>query len=180
MPRWATFLLGSGFMAGITLLTYLLPWLSPKDFQVDGFRSTYRQIMLILFVIWTYIYAAILWAGFGHPLDAGRAIAVGYCLGFILFGNVMGKVRRNFYIGVRTPWTLTNERVWNATHRFTAKVWVTAGVLGLALEIFGLHMLFLGILVGWLSPKLYSLVIYKRLERRGEIADDLSRGQGEK
>jgi uncharacterized membrane protein len=166
-------------MAGVTLLTYLLPWLSPKDFQVDGFRSTYRQIMLILFVIWTYLYAAILWAAFGHPLDAGRAIAAGYCLGYILFGNVMGKVRRNFYIGVRTPWTLANERVWNATHRFASKVWVTAGALGLAFEIFDVHIGFLGLLVGWLAPKLYSLAIYKQLERRGEIADGLSREQGE-
>src|ERR1035437_8895766 len=143
MPRWTTYLIGAGIMAGVTLLTYLLPWLSPKDFQVDGFRATYRQIMLILFLFFTYIYVVILWAGFGHPLEAGRAIITGYCLGYILFGNVLGKVRRNFYIGVRTPWTLTNERVWNLTHRFAGKVWVTAGVLGLAFEIFGWHIGFL-------------------------------------
>lgn len=72
-----------------------------------------------------------------------------------------------------------NERVWNATHRFAAKVWVTAGALGLIFEIFGVHIGFLGLLVGWLAPKLYSLAIYKQLERRGEIADGLACEQGE-
>ncbi|MGA2674272.1 MAG: SdpI family protein [Terracidiphilus sp.] len=180
MSGWTTFLLGPGLLAGITLITFLLPWLSPRDFQVDGFRATYRQVMLIFFNLWIYLYAAILWAAFGHPLDAGRAIAVGYCLGFVFFGNVMGKVRRNFFIGVRTPWTLTNERVWNATHRFAAKAWVAAGLLGLVSEIFGLHVgPAIALLIGWLGPKLYSLVVYKRLERRGEIGDGLPREAGE-
>jgi uncharacterized membrane protein len=180
MPKWTTFLLGPALLGAITTITFLLPWLSPRDFQVNGFRATYRQVMLILFALWTFLYAAILWAGFGHPLQAGRAIAVGYCLGFVLFGNVMGKVRRNFFIGVRTPWTLTNDRVWNASHRFAGKAWVAAGLLGLIFEIFGLHAgPAIALLAAWLSPKVYSLVIYKQLERRGEIGDGLAREQGE-
>jgi quinol-cytochrome oxidoreductase complex cytochrome b subunit len=105
MPRWGAYLLGPGVMAVVALLTRLLPWLSPKDFQVDSFRSTYRPLMLAFFVIVCCIYAATLWAGLGHIADAGRAIAAAYCLGFVYFGNALGKVRRNFFIGVITPWS---------------------------------------------------------------------------
>jgi len=45
-PKWALFLTGPGLMAGTMLLMYFLPWLSPKHFELDSFRSTYLQIML--------------------------------------------------------------------------------------------------------------------------------------
>jgi uncharacterized membrane protein len=48
-----------------------------------------------------------------------------------LIGNVMGKVRRNFWLGVRTPWTLANERVWYATHRLAGKTMVAGGLVTL-------------------------------------------------
>ncbi|MGD0940872.1 MAG: SdpI family protein [Terracidiphilus sp.] len=180
MPRACTYLFGPGVMAVVALLTRLLPWISPKDFQVEGFRSTYRPLMRAFFLIVICIYAATLWAGLGHPAFAGRAIALAYCLGFIYFGNALGKVRRNFFIGVITPWTLTNERVWYTTHRFAGKVWLTAGFLGLILAAFGFNVsVAVVLLIGYYGPKLYSLVIYKQLELRGEIECGLTREQGE-
>jgi uncharacterized membrane protein len=88
-----------------------------------------------------------------------------------LLGNVMGKVRRNFYVGVRTPWALANERVWNATHRFAAKTFVAAGVIGLALTLLGFTgwPVFVLLMAGLLAPVAYSLVFYKQLERRGQL-----------
>jgi immunity protein, SdpI family len=170
-PKWALFLVGPGFMVAIMLLMYFLPWLSPKNFQVDSFRSTYLQIMLMLVSMVAYFYAVTLWAGLGHPINVGRAIVGGVCLLFALLGNLMGKIRRNFYIGVRTPWALANERVWNATHRFAAKTLVAGGLVGLALTAAGLdgRPVFVVLLSGALVPVVYSLVFYKQLERRGEL-----------
>lgn len=170
-PKWALFLIGPGFMAGMMLLMYFLPWLSPKNFEVDSFRSTYLQIMLMLVTMVAYFYAVILWAGVGHSLNVGRAIVGGVCLLFALLGNLMGKVRRNFYIGVRTPWALANERVWNATHRFAAKTLVAGGLAGLALTAAGLNgrPVIVVLLAGAFVPVVYSLVFYKQLERRGEL-----------
>jgi uncharacterized membrane protein len=80
-------------------------------------------------------------------------------------------VRRNFYIGVRTPWTLANERVWNATHRVAAKTLVAGGLVGLALIVAGLDgiSVIVVLLAGAIVPIAYSLVFYKQLERRGEL-----------
>jgi uncharacterized membrane protein len=126
--------------------------------------------MLLFFGIMTYSYAVMLWADCGRAIDMGRAVLCGVCLFIILFGNLLGKVRRNFYIGVRTPWTLASERVWNDTHRFAARITVAAGLLGLALSIAGLYLAALfALLAGGLAPVVYSLVLYKQLERRGEI-----------
>jgi uncharacterized membrane protein len=170
-PKWTLFLVGPGLMAFMMLLMYVLPWLSPKNFEVDSFRSTYLQIMLMLVCMMAYLYAVTLWAGLGHAVDVGRAIVGGICLIFALLGNLMGKVRRNFYIGVRTPWSLASERVWNATHRVAAKTLVAGGLLGLALTAAGLDGLsvLVVILAAAIVPIVYSLVFYKQLERRGEL-----------
>ena len=170
-PKWALYLLGPGIIAGIVLLTGLLPWLSPKHFEVESFRSTYLQIMLMTAGMMAYIDAVMLWAGVGHSVDMGRAGLLGVCLFFALFGNVMGKVRRNFYIGVRTPWALANERVWNATHRLAAKTFVLGGLAGLVFIVIGLNGWppFVALMAGGLIPVLYSLYFYKQLERRGEL-----------
>jgi|SRR5271170_2071860 len=170
-PKWTLFLVGPGLMAFMMLLMYVLPWLSPKNFEVDSFRSTYLQIMLMLVCMMAYLYAVTLWAGLGHAVDVGRAIVGGICLIFALLGNLMGKVRRNFYIGVRTPWSLANERVWNATHRVAAKTLVAGGLLGLALIAAGLdgRSVIVVILAAAIIPIVYSLVFYKQLERRGEL-----------
>lgn len=169
-PKWALFLFGPGLMSGIALFTWLGPWLSPKNFEVDTFRSTWRQIMLMVFCMMAYCYAAILWAGVGHQIDTGRVIIAGVCLILALMGNLMGKVRRNFFIGVRTPWTLASERVWNDTHRFAAKTFVAGGLLGLTFTIIGLRRWpVIALLAGALAPVVYSLVFYKQLERRGDL-----------
>jgi uncharacterized membrane protein len=152
------------------LLTQLGPWLSPKYFEIDSFLSTYRQVMLMVLCMMAYVSMVILWAGIGHSIDEGRTIVGGICLTFALMGNVMGRVRRNFFLGIRTPWTLASERVWNGTHRFAAKTFVAGGLLGLTFTIIGLNRWpVIALLVGGLSPVVYSLVFYKQLERRREL-----------
>ena len=59
-----------------------------------------------------------------------RAMLAGLMIMFGLMGNVMGKVRRNFWVGVRTPWTLASDRVWNDTHRLAGQLFVGAAVIG--------------------------------------------------
>jgi uncharacterized membrane protein len=170
-PKWSLFLYGPGLMALFVLLFSALPWLSPKKFEIDSFRATYLYIMMTLVALLAYIHLLVLGAALGVTLDMSRAIMGGVCLLIALMGNVLGKVRRNFYIGVRTPWTIANEQVWNATHRFAAKTFFAGGVAGLLAVIlrapFWVPMS--AILIAALSPVIYSLLFYKRLERQGNL-----------
>jgi len=168
-PKWTVYF-GPALMAGIMLLTRILPWLSPRHYEVESFRSTYLQVMLIILGMVAYGDAVILWIGVGHSVDVPRVVLGGICLLFVLLGNLMGKLRRNFYIGVRTPWSLANERVWNATHRLAAKTFVLGGLAGLALVLIGFDVWPVAALIaGGLIPVLYSLYFYKQLERHGEL-----------
>lgn len=141
--RWAVFLMPL-FTTGLLALFAFLPALSPKKFEVDAFRPTYLFIMVAMVALFVHIQAIILMAtwqevgGGAKRIDVGRSLVGGIFVFFALMGNVMGKVRKNFYIGFRVPWTLASDRVWNDTHRLAAWLMVAGGVLGLIAVAAGL------------------------------------------
>ena len=170
-PKWRLFVAIPAMMLAFLGLFAVLPWLSPKRFEVDAFRSTYLYIMIVLLCMMVYFHALVLWAALGRSVDMTRAIIGGVCLLFALLGNVLGKVRRNFYIGIRTPWTIANETVWNATHRLGGKLFFLCGLVGFVLALLRAPFWLVGgiLAAGAAVPVIYSLVLYKKLERRGEV-----------
>jgi len=174
--NWAIFLTPL-MMAGFLVLFAFLPALSPKHFEVDAFRSTYLYIMVLVTALFFYLNVVILkatWQAVSDgpkSLDIGRALIGGIFLFFALMGNVMGKVRRNFYIGIRVPWTLASDRVWNDTHRLAAWLMVGVGIVGFIMVVAGVPPMFaFALLIGsMIIPIVYSFVHYKSLERKGAL-----------
>jgi uncharacterized membrane protein len=166
-----------GAMLLVTVLTVVLPWMSPKHFGIEEFRATFNYLMLLVVGMMCYLDAVFMTCTL-HPekvedgtLDVGRLMMAGIFPFFALLGNQLGKVRRNFWMGVRTPWTLASEPVWTQTHRVAAWVFVGAGVVGFvaALADVSLVLCFGLLIVASLVPVVYSLVLYKRLEREGKL-----------
>ncbi len=173
--QWAVFLMPV-FMVGMLVLFYFLPALSPKHFEVDAFRPTYLYIMVIVTALFAYLHLLTLYAVWKsvaqqEQFDLGRPLIAGIFLMYALLGNVLGKVRKNFYIGVRVPWTLASDRVWNDTHRLAAWIMVSAGLLGFIMTLIGVPLLYsiALLIVSAFVPIIYSFVHYKALERRGAL-----------
>jgi uncharacterized membrane protein len=165
-------MIGPGWMVFVVALSLVLPWLSPRNFDVDRFRNTFFYLMMLVVVLFAYIQASLLLAMMGKVSDIGALFGAGMFLFFALFGNMMGKVKRNFWMGVRTPWTLADETVWNRTHRMTAWLWVPGGLLGFIAILAGLPALAALpiLLLLALAPVPYSLILYKRLEKQGKLS----------
>jgi uncharacterized membrane protein len=119
--QWALFL-SPGIILGLLGLFMALPWLSPKQFSLESFAATYGFIIVVVLATTAYIHGLTLWAAVAGQVDITRAMLAGLMIMFGLMGNVMGKVRRNFWVGVRTPWTLASDRVWNDTHRLAGQL----------------------------------------------------------
>jgi uncharacterized membrane protein len=156
--------------AGLLGLLVVLPWVSPARFKIEPFRPVYDYIAALIVSLFAYLHAVILNGQVSGGPNTGWFIG-GFFLFFGLLGNVMGKVRKNFWVGVRTPWTLASDVVWEKTHRLSAWLFVAAGLMGFTLAVLGLHpvLCFGLILVAALVPAVYSLVLYKRLEREGRL-----------
>ena len=169
--RATLWLIGPGMMAALTALGVALPWLSPKRFNVLEFESTYYYMCGIPVCLLGYVYALVLATCVTGSVSMHRALPAGLCVLLILMGNPMGKVRSNFFIGIRTPWTLASPQVWYATHRMAARLMVASGVLGLLalwMHAPGWGILLLGL--AW-APLviLYSLLHYKSLQKNHQL-----------
>jgi uncharacterized membrane protein len=156
-----------GMMALLVGMLVALPWLSPSNFAIEPFRGTFNTLMLLGTALMGFIHVVMLRAALHPEMDSGRVLVSGFFLFFALMGSGLGKVRRNFWIGIRTPWTLASDAVWNATHRLAALVLVATGILGALGMWLGVPVAFCFtlLLLAPLVPIFYSLWLSKRLER---------------
>ena len=87
---------------------------------------------------------------------------------FIMMGNYFQTVRPNYFVGIRTPWTLENEQVWKKTHRLGGRIWVAGGIsivlLGLLINsVTAMLICFFGlILIMVLVPVVYSYMEFRK------------------
>jgi uncharacterized membrane protein len=111
------------------------------------------------------VHAVALRAALDDTTDVARWILIAASLFIVVFGNYLGKLRRNRWIGIRTPWTLADDEVWLRTHRFGGWTFVAGGVVALlaalagAPAVLGLSVL----LVSTLIPAAASYVIFRRV-----------------
>ncbi|MES1227398.1 MAG: SdpI family protein [Armatimonadota bacterium] len=154
-----------GVMLGISALTWLLPRISPEKFKIEPFAKTYGVVMLLVQGLELAIHLLLLRASGPGVHDLTRWLMPIVFLFFAAMGNWMGKVRTNYFMGVRTPWTLTDERVWDKTHQEAGRLWFFGGILGAIAAALGLPILVsvavLVVLSFW--PILRSYLIAKQL-----------------
>lgn len=155
-----------------TLLTVVLPTISPEKFGIESFRSTFNYVMVLIVALLGAVHVIILRAtATGTFQLQGLLLAVIFGF-FAAMGNVMGKVRQNFWMGVRTPWTLADERVWDQTHRSAARLWTLGGLIGVLLSLANapFTILFAYLMAIALWPVVNSYLIYQRIHRGGSAA----------
>jgi uncharacterized membrane protein len=164
-------LITPAFMAFFVVLTPVLAWTSPRQFAVQRFRTVYEYVMALVVMLFAYLNGIVLWASMGAGGPPWEMLAAGVFLFFVLLGNVLGQVQQNFWIGVRTPWTLASEAVWIRTHRFTAWLFVAFGLAGFLACLAGAPVLWclagVGVIV--FVPILYSFLVYRQLQREGRV-----------
>ena len=148
----------------------LLPYIDPKKANYARFSSSYKVIRYTLHIFLALLQAVVLLVSLGHSVNVGMFIGVGVSLLFMVIGNVMGKFKHNYYVGIKTPWTLANEEVWVKTHRMAAPLWVVGGIISAISVIIGggiVIVSFLTIVVVMsIVPMIYSYIIFKNLSKR--------------
>lgn len=163
--------------AFISLLLAALPSIMPAKGDLSRSRRPYvvawqgvLGLMLVLHL--TFVASAL-----GAPVDVLRIALVSAGVLLVLVGNVLPKTRFNYVMGVRTPWTLADERVWDRTHRFAGAVMMLAGVCAAVGPL--MFKEDVAVVVAFLVPVLaavlgvvtYSAVISPRAGRHGAAGD---------
>jgi immunity protein, SdpI family len=150
---------------GLYLLTMLLPLADPGGANYKNFAGAYNTIRLGTLAQLGLIYAAAVAAAFGRHVDITQIAFLGVGVLFMLLGNVMGKIRPNWFVGVRTPWTLSSKLSWDKTHRLTGWLMMFMGVLFVVVAFVHTTWTFAAMLIidaaclGW--SVIYSYLVYR-------------------
>ncbi len=135
--RW-TLLLGPGVQLFVIALVAVIPFIEPRRGHMQMSYGPLRILIVALSVFFTGLTVVITETALGREVDISQIMLIGMGALFVVIGNLMGKIRSTFTFGVRTPWTLTSERSWVATHRLTGWIWVAIGLGAIVLGILGL------------------------------------------
>ena len=158
----------------IFVIMKLIPVISPKGFRTDQFMDVVNIFTVTLVGFMSGIGLLVLLAASGRNVHINEMVFAGVGLLFIVLGNYLGKVRKNFFIGIRTPWTLASDEVWNRTHRLGGWVFVLIGFFMFlnAFIQFPEGWLIGSIVVVALVPVVYSYVLYRKIEGFQEEGPD--------
>jgi uncharacterized membrane protein len=115
--------------AVIWLLLLFLPRIDPRRAAYASFAGTYQLIINALMLFLALMQAIVLGAALGWPLSIPQMLGAGIGLLFMVLGNEMGRLKPNWFAGIRTPWTLSDPENWRRTHRFAGKAFFVAGLL---------------------------------------------------
>ncbi len=167
MPKpWGVFFYPA-FIGFFALLAAVLPAISPRGFRIEPFMRAFDVIVTALIVFFACLMIAIFAGALGFPIPVDRLLLAGIGILLATIGNVMGKTTPNFFVGIRTPWTLANSEVWLRTHRLGGRLFVVAGLALLGAAALGLDPFipFLGLIGVPLVLTAYSYVLYRKLEK---------------
>ena len=153
-------------IVGMTGLFNVLPKIDPRRENYARFLTSYWLIANAVIVFMLVAHAMIIASGLGFSVRVDRLMPVGIGLLFVFLGNYLTRVEPNWFVGIRTPWTLSSDTVWRKTHRTGGWLMVIGGVV-LAIGAFLPHGAFLPLLVVTillvaLIPIVQSYVLWKR------------------
>ncbi len=151
---------------GMLLLFLVIPTIDPLKANIKQFREYFNTFIALIITFLVYIHALTLVWNMGYTsFRMSTAMLPGMGLLFIFMGLMITKARRNFFIGIRTPWTLSSDKVWDETHRLGGKLYMAAGVLALFGAFFPNHALWFimfPIIGASLVSVVYSYVLFRR------------------
>lgn len=151
----------------LSVLTHLLPLILPRLINSALFAQVYDIVMLASQggMLVAGLSVLLVDAGYPLPMPTIAMLAVGVLL--VVLGNYLGGLRKNFFIGIRTPWTLASDAVWERTHRLGGWLFTLAGLAMVIGALIGAPAWLVpaGIVAAALIPCVYSFWIYRRLDK---------------
>ena len=163
---------GAFLMPVMNIIMYglfiFMPAIDPKKENYKLFESTYIYFRYLFHIFFLGIHGLIIAAALGYNVDTGRLVTLAVSLLLMLMGNVMGRLKHNYFVGIKTPWTLADEEVWRKTHRLGAILWTAGGLMGVIMSLLRQSMgwVFIAVIaVMTFIPIVYSYLIFSKLKK---------------
>jgi uncharacterized membrane protein len=153
-------LLTPAIAIGMTALLAVVPFLDPRREHMRQSLRSYTIVSSSVIVFIGLVHLAIVWAALGNQLDIARLMGIGAVALFGVIGLVIGNTRSNWFLGVRTPWTLSSERSWERTHRLAGRLFLASAAIMLVASVVGTPELVFFAVIGSVLLVTVVVVVY--------------------
>lgn len=163
LPFWAA-AFGPLLIGFILFLWWGIPKIDPLRENIKEFRAVYDWLWVIVSLTLFYIYGLTLYYNTGNLFNFNTALVPGLALTFIAIGALLPYTKRNWFMGIRTPWTLANETIWQKTHRVGGVLFIVAGTLmlgGLLAPTYALFFFVVPLLGAAFGSVVYSYILFR-------------------
>jgi uncharacterized membrane protein len=167
---WGIFLMPF-VTVGIYLLFAVIPKIDPLKANIQKFRKYYNGFMVLIIGMMLYIFILTILFNLGFRFNFTQFITPALGLVFYGAGIVIEHAKMNWFVGIRTPWTLSSEQVWNKTHRLGGKLFKIAGLvalIGILFASYAVYFVVVPILVVAVYTVIYSYAEYQKIEKPGK------------
>ena len=152
---------------GLFLIFLVIPQIDPLKANIAQFRETFNLFITIIVAFMAYVHVLTLRWNLGYTdWGIGKAMLPAMGLLFIVIGSMLRKAKRNWFIGIRTPWTLSSDSVWDEIHRLGGILFMLSGVIAIIGGFFGGAVAFWSIMIPIFGTSIflvvYSYVLYQR------------------
>lgn len=166
--KGSAFLIINGLIIFIYIMMMAVPKIDPKKKNYQYFSRGYMFIVNAMVVLFFVLSMLTLMIGLGYNIPMERLVGPFVGLLFIVLGNYLQQAKPNFFFGMRTPWTLSNEEVWRKTHRLSSKLFIVGGLL-IILTIFlpsswEIYVILTVVVIISLILYIYSYLLFRKLE----------------
>ncbi|MCM3792104.1 SdpI family protein [Priestia megaterium] len=155
-----------GIMVLIYFVIAFVPRIDPRKENYKYFSKTYNILLNAVLLLFFFVNMSTILQGLGYNVPMSYIAPIMAGLVFIIIGNYLQRVRSNYFMGIRTPWTLSNETVWKKTHRLSGKIFFIGGLLILISAFlpdgYKSVIMWGSIVLSVAIPYLYSYVAYKK------------------
>lgn len=151
---------------GMLVLFLIVPSIDPLKANVEKFRAEFNLFIVLIIAFMLYLHGLTIAWNLGYQsfkMSLAMLPAMGFL--FVFIGWMMTKAKRNYFIGIRTPWTLSSDLVWDKTHALGGRLFMLAGVVVLFSGFFGVGgilLMVIAILLSAFVPIIYSYVLYQQ------------------
>lgn len=168
MSKFSGIFLFGFIMAGMLLVYFFIPRFDPLKKNIDSFRPAYNSFWIWMFVFFAYIFGLSMLWNIGYRFNFTKAIVPAMSVLFYVIGAVLEKSKRNYFMGIRTPWTLSSDVVWDKTHKLGGKLFKIAGLVSLlGMFTHGLYtilVIIIPVVLVSVATMIYSYFEYKKIE----------------
>ena len=151
----------------LSIILLFIPRLDPLKANIEKFKGYYYGFVIVFLAFFFYLHVLTIIFNLGYTLNMTLFLIPAFSALFFFMGTMVGKAKRNYFIGIRTPWTLASDTVWDKTHQLGGKLFKIAAVISLIGMLFGQYAIWF-MIAPVIIVSIYT-VVYSYLEFRKEM-----------